>query len=97
MRQRPQPSTDEPRRFSPVFFQWLAINREAVATLTNSRFFGVEGGEALFFPRAASGPLVGGVPAGGATSVASRFFLGLVVIAAPLGGGLFVDNYVWKM
>lgn len=72
-----------------MFFQWLAINLEAVATLKNSRFFGVEGGEALFFPSEAVGPTDSGV----ATSAASGFFLLSKTIAAPLGGGLWFDNY----
>lgn len=71
-----------------MFFQWLAINREAVATRTYSRFFGVEGGEALFFPREPKTGTVWGVAS---PSEARVFCWPLVHIAAPLGGGLF-DN-----
>ena len=64
--------------FSPVFFQWLAINREATATRMRERF-GVEGGEALFFPRA--GP---GDPASAPVALVS---CALVPTAGPLAGG----------
>lgn len=69
-----------------MFFQWPAINLDAVATRTNSRFFGLEGGEALFFPRGSAKATGSAVP----TSEASGFFLLLsVVITATESGGRF--------